>query len=86
MPMGKGMYVVSEAANPYNPYHDIFWMIIWIVIIAVIIAIIVYVLISPLKKQQTQNIDNEKLIKIEKDVEEIKEIVRELKKKWEEIE
>jgi len=82
--MGKGMYVVGEAINPYNPYHDIFWMLVWIIIIAMITAIIVYVLISPLRKHP--NVDNEKLIKIEKDVEEIKEIVKELKKKWEEIE
>ena len=63
-----------------NPFYNFLWMIIWVVIIAVIL----YILISPLKKQ-TNSIDNEKLTKIEKDVEEIKEIVKELKKKWEEI-
>ncbi|ADC70494.1 conserved hypothetical protein [Methanocaldococcus sp. FS406-22] len=86
MPMGFGMHYVGSEVASTDPFYGIVWMIIWIVIIAVIIAIIVYVLISPLKKQQTQNIDSEKLVKIEKDIEEIKEIVRELKKKWEEIE
>lgn len=35
---------------------------------------------------KTPSSDNERLVKIEKDVEEIKETVKELKKKWDEIE
>ncbi|AAB98216.1 hypothetical protein MJ_0230 [Methanocaldococcus jannaschii DSM 2661] len=81
MPMGFGVHYVGSEGVAINPFYDILWMIIFVVIIAVII----YILISPLKKQSS-SIDNEKLIKIEKDVEEIKEIVKELKKKWEEIE
>ena len=80
MPMGFGMHYIGGEAVTIDPFYSILWMIIWIVIIAVIL----YILISPLRKQP--NVDNEKLIKIEKDVEEIKEIVKELKKKWEEIE
>ena len=80
MPMGLGMHYVGEDVV-ISPFYSILWMIIWIAIIAVIL----YVVVSPLKKQSS-SIDNEKLIKIEKDVEEIKEIVKELKKKWEEIE
>ncbi|AIJ06414.1 hypothetical protein JH146_1572 [Methanocaldococcus bathoardescens] len=81
MPMGLGVHYVGSEGVAISPFYSILWMIIWIAIIAVIL----YILISPLKKQSNA-IDNEKLIKIEKDVEEIKEIVRELKKKWEEIE
>ncbi|MEO2117300.1 MAG: hypothetical protein ABGW92_02690 [Methanocaldococcus sp.] len=73
-----GMYPIGGFINPI---YGLIWMIIWVVIITVIL----YILLSPLKKQ-TNSIDNEKLTKIEKDVEEIKEIVRELKKKWDEIE
>ena len=80
MPMGFGMHYIGGEAVTIDPFYSILWMIIWVAIIAVIL----YILISPLRKQP--NVDNEKLIKIEKDVEEIKEIVKELKKKWEEIE
>ena len=84
MPMGFGMHYIGGEAVTIDPFYSILWMIIWMVIIAVIVGVVVYLLISPLRKQP--NVDNEKLIKIEKDVEEIKEIVKDLKKKWEEIE
>nr|WP_245547852.1 hypothetical protein [Methanothermococcus thermolithotrophicus] len=45
-----------------------------------IIALLAYLIF---KKPSS---DNERLVKIEKDVEEIKETVKELKKKWDEIE
>ncbi|WP_457613744.1 hypothetical protein [Methanocaldococcus sp.] len=80
MPMGFALhYVGTEGA--VSPFYSVLWMIILILVIAAI----VYILIAPLKKQSS-SLDNEKLVKIEKDVEEIKEIVKELKKKWEEIE
>ncbi|EHP87581.1 hypothetical protein [Methanotorris formicicus] len=51
-----------------------------------LILMIVIILMLAYQMFKKSNADNERLVKMEKDVEEIKETVKELKKKWEEIE
>jgi len=58
-------------------------MFILLIIIVVLFIVAVVILVYWLYKTR---LDNEKLIKMEKDIEEVKETVKELKKKWDEIE
>ncbi|WP_423793199.1 hypothetical protein ACPB8Q_03010 [Methanocaldococcus indicus] len=53
--------------------------IIWEILILILIIISIYIIIQI-------NRNHEKLTKIEKDIEEIKETTKKLEKKWEEIE
>jgi uncharacterized membrane protein (DUF106 family) len=59
------------------------WIMIDYVLLILMIIIILMLAYQIFKKP---NADNERLVKMEKDIEEIKETVKELKKKWEEIE
>ncbi|CAB3287236.1 conserved protein of unknown function [Methanocaldococcus lauensis] len=82
MPYGAGMsHFVVEDTTTHTTIGHIFVGYEYIVIILLVIIIIMLAYL--IFKKPNSEVE---LAKIEKDVEEIKEIVKDLKKKWEEIE
>ncbi|AEF96113.1 hypothetical protein [Methanotorris igneus] len=76
MPFSYGPSMAVYPKAGYSGGDSMFTMILLILVIVLLVYLIV----------RKPNTDNERLVKMEKDIEEIKETVKELKRKWEEIE